>query len=124
MNKQLMIPAAIGLVVLALIVGVVITVARSVNETTSREYRIVIPEGTSALIAAGEDPGVIPEQITLKLDEKDILVIENNDLEGHRIGGFYVGAGETLRQEFRTPAVYEGECTIHESNQVQIIVSE
>lgn len=123
MNKQWIIPGIVVLVVGVLVVYIGSTVLGSVEESESREYRIVIPEGTGAKIEQGEDPKVIPAIIPLTLGEQDILVIENQDIAGHRIGDFWVGAGETLRQEFTTEAVYQGECTVHESSQIEIIVS-
>ena len=123
MKKQWIAPSIIGLVVVGLVVFVASTVFSSVEDTDSREYRIVIPEGTGEQIEQGEDPGVIPASIKLTIGEQDILVIENQDVAGHRIGDFWVGAGETLRQEFKTEAVYQGECTVHESAQIEIIVS-
>ena len=121
-NRSLI--GVIGAAVLGLVLVAVFLVVNSVGDVSSREYRIVIPEGTGDLIAAGEDPGVIPAEIQLTLGEQDILVIENHDYVGHRISDFWVGAGETLRQEFHTPAIYKGECTLHESAQIQIIVNE
>ena len=113
-----------GLVVLILVVGVAIVITSSVGSASAREYVIEIPEGTGELIDAGQDPDIIPQEIHLTLGEQDILVIRNNDVVGHRISDFWVGAGETFRQEFRTAAIYQGECTIHESAQIQIIVDE
>ena len=124
MNKRYAVPTVTITIVIGLIGIVAFTVLSKVEETESREYRIVIPEGTGALIDVGADPDVIPEQIELRLGEQDILVIENKDIVGHRISDFWVGAGETLRQSFKTPAVYQGECTIHESAQIKIIVRE
>ena len=123
MNKQWLVPGIIVLIVGGLVIFIVSTVFGSVEDVDAREYRIVIPEGTGAQIEQGEDPGVIPSIIELTLGEKDILVIENQDIVGHRIGDFWVGAGETLRQEFKTEAIYQGECTVHESAQIEIIVS-
>ncbi len=123
MNKQWIVLAILILIVGGLVVFVASTVFSAVEDTESREYRIVIPEGTGAQISQGNDPGVIPSTIALTLGEKDILVIENQDSVGHRISDFWVGAGETLRQEFKQEATYQGECTVHESAQIEIIVS-
>ena len=123
MNKQWIVPGIIVLIVGGLVIFIASTVFSSVEDVASREHRIVIPEGTGDQIEQGEDPGVIPATIELTLGEKDILVIENQDIVGHRIGDFWVGAGETLRQEFKTEAIYQGECTVHESAQIEIIVS-
>lgn len=123
MNRQRL-PVLIALVVIVILIGSFIYVlTQSVADAESREYHITIPAGTGALIARGEDPDVIPARIELVLEEKDILVIENQDIEGHRIGDFWVGAGETLRQKFHSEATYQGECTIHKSAQIQIVVT-
>ena len=121
MNKRGLI--AVGLVSVVVIALVAALAISKVSNTTDREYRIVIPDGTTAKIYAGEDPGIVPPEIHLTLGEKDILVIQNNDIGGHDVAGFWVGAGETLRQEFKSEAVYQGECTIHPSSQIKIVVS-
>ncbi|MCL4876824.1 MAG: hypothetical protein KJ064_09205 [Anaerolineae bacterium] len=122
MQSRFLVMGFIG-VVIALLVVIGTIVTRSMQEAASHEYVIVIPEGTGERIEAGEDPDVIPEEIHLVLGKKDVLVIENRDSVGHRISDFWVGAGETLRQEFHFPAVYQGECTIHKTAQVHIIVT-
>ena len=121
MNKRGLI--GLGLVSVIAIALVAALAISKVSSTTNREYRIVIPEGTTAKIYAGEDPGIVPPEIHLTLGQQDILVIQNNDVGGHDVAGFWIGAGETLRQEFKSEAVYQGECTIHPSSQIQIIIS-
>lgn len=100
------------------------TTTLTLAEPLPNEFRIVIPAGTGDLIDAGQDPGIIPEEIRLKLGQKDILTIVNNDLVDHVVGPFFIRAGESLRQTFRTVAVYVGGCSIHQDQQVQIIVEE
>lgn len=123
MRRQRILAALLIVIVLGLLAFIGSTVIGSVQDTTSREYQIVIPEGTGELIAQGKDPDIIPAQIELVIDEKDILVIENHDTVGHRISDFWVGSGETLRQQFKQEAVYQGECTVHENAQIEIIVT-
>lgn len=123
MKRQRIIPVLLIAIVVGLLAFIGSTVIGSVQDNSTREYRIVIPEGTGELIEQGEDPGVIPAQIELVLGEKDVLVIENRDTVGHRISDFWVGSGETLRQQFKQEAIYQGECTVHESSQIQIIVT-
>jgi plastocyanin len=114
-----LIGALIGLgLILALGAAVLLTTQKAAD----REYRIVIPEGTQARIEAGEDPAIIPSEIHLTLGKKDTLVIENRDVVGHQVSDFFIGAGQTLRQTFRSAGVYQGECTIHPDAQIQIIV--
>ena len=124
MNKRQLITlfAALGTVV---VIGILAaTVIQSVEDADAREYRITIPQGTGALIEAGEDPNIIPNRIDLVIGERDILLIENQDTVGHRVSDFWIGAGETLRQEFSSPAVYQGQCSIHKDAQIQIVVTE
>jgi hypothetical protein len=103
----------------------------SANHTTeptssdiSREFHITIPKGTNALIESGQDPNVIPSEVTLKLDDYNILVIQNNDIADHFVGPFFIKAGESIRQEFTRPAIYEGGCSIHKDDIVRIVVEE
>lgn len=111
-----------GIVVIGLILVIGVIVVTSLNKAEAREHRIVIPEGTGALIKEGKNPQVIPSEIHLKVG--DTLVIENRDIVGHEISDLWIGAGETLRQEFRTVGVYKGACTVHPNAEVQIIVDE
>jgi hypothetical protein len=100
------------------------TIIRAVEDADAREYRITIPLGTGLLIEAGDDPDIIPNRIELVLGKQDILVIQNQDTVGHRVSDFWIGAGEILRQEFSSPAAYQGQCTIHKDAQIQIVVIE
>jgi len=95
-----------------------------IEDTSSREIRIIIPPGTDELLRDGKDPGLVSDYILLKLGEQDILVIENQDTSSHVIGPFFINAGESIRQVFTAPGIYEGTCSIHENAQIRIIVEE
>lgn len=99
------------------------TIEQSLSDV-SREFHVIIPEGTSALIESGQDPNVIPSEIILKLEEHNILVIQNNDSVDHFVGPFFIKADENIRQEFTRPAIYEGGCSIHKNEVVRIIIEE
>ena len=90
----------------------------------TKELLITIPEGTQALMDTGQEPNVIPNEITLKLSEYNTLVIVNDDVSDHFVGPFFIKAGESVRQVFTRPVVYEGGCTIHKDKIVRIIVEE
>lgn len=92
------------------------------DDPLPNELRIVIPEGTGELIGAGQNPEVIPDEIRLRLDEQNILTIINNDHINHTVGPFFIRAGESIRQEFTRPMVYEGGCSIHPEDIVKLIV--
>lgn len=92
---------------------------------TSREFRIVIPEGTGTQIAMGNDPGIIPLEIKLTLGEKDILVLENHDNVDYLVGGVWVAPFETVSKQFYEPQTFIGLCTVTVGRDlVEIIVSE
>lgn len=61
------------------------------NENTARapmEIELVIPTGTAARVAAGEDAPSIPDEMTFV--EGDVLVVVNEDAEAHTLGPLYV----------------------------------
>lgn len=88
----------------------------------SKELRITIPLGTRAGIIGGHGDDVIGEEIRLSVSGRNTLIIQNNDIADHSVGPFFVKAGETLRQEFRTPAEYQGSCSIRHGAAINIIV--
>jgi len=87
---------------------------------TSFDYDYVIPEGTAERIAAGEDVEIVPREMTVHVGES--IRIVNHDVQGHLVGVFYVGAGESLTKTFASPGVLAGECTIHPSGQFTLRV--
>ncbi|MBK9746899.1 MAG: FixH family protein [Anaerolineae bacterium] len=86
------------------------------------EFWIVIPQGTAAQIREGHGDDVMPTEIRLSVNGQNTLVLKNNDLADHTIGPFFVRAGETLRQTFTTPQVFEGVCSVRHDSVVRIIV--
>lgn len=92
------------------------------EQDPERVYHIVIPEGTQALLLSGVGDDVIPPDIKLEADGRNILVIENRDIVDHYIGPFYIRSGETIRQVFNRPAIYEGTCSLRQGATVNIIV--
>jgi len=86
------------------------------------EYWIIIPQGTAAQIREGHGDDVMPTEIRLYTDGQNTLVLKNNDIADHTIGPFFVRAGETLRQTFNTPQVFEGVCSVRHDSTVKIIV--
>lgn len=95
-----------------------------VTANPAREYWIVIPQGTQALMQAGVGEDVIPPELRLSLSGKNTLIIRNDDIANHNIGPFFVRAGETVRQEFTQPAVFEGTCSIRHQGNLNLVVEE
>lgn len=131
-RKQLLFLAVFVPVVIALS----LTVARSIrddgpdvpelvslaDDQTDFEYDFVIEPGTAARIAAGEDVEVVPQELEVKVGES--IRIVNNDSANHSVGIFFVLAGQTLTQNFRSPGVLEGSCSVHPSGRFTLRVTE
>lgn len=81
-------------------------------------YRI--PAGTADRIAAGEAVEIVPAELTVELG--DTIRIVNDDTSAHIVGVFFVGAGETVTQQFQSVGVLEGECSVHPSGSFSLRV--
>jgi hypothetical protein len=99
--------------------------ARIPVDDPAREYRIIIPEGTSSQIALGNDPGIIPLTINLTIGERDVLVLENHDNSDFLVGGVWVAPYETVRKQFYEEQTFVGLCTVTVGRDlVEIVVVE
>ncbi|TVR27144.1 MAG: hypothetical protein EA389_03930 [Ilumatobacter sp.] len=87
---------------------------------TRADYEYLIPAGTGERLDQGERVEIIPAELEVSVGE--VLRIVNEDDRGHVIGAFYVGAGETLSQQFSTPGTLEGECSVHPSGSFSLTV--
>lgn len=85
---------------------------------SNANYDYLIPQGTGERIRAGIDVEILPAQLDVNVGET--IRIVNEDDEGHFVGIFYVGAGETVTQRFSSPGEYTGQCTIHPSGQLAL----
>lgn len=88
-------------------------VVTDVDDVGEFDHEFVIPAGTGDRIQAGEDVEIVPRELVVMVG--DSLRIVNEDDQGHAVGVFYVGSGETLTQRFDSPGVLEGLCDIHPS---------
>jgi plastocyanin len=83
------------------------------EDASEFDWDYVIPAGTAARIEAGEDVEIVPADLTVRVG--DVIRIVNDDTSDHIVGVFFVGAGETLTQRFKTEGVLQGECSVHPS---------
>lgn len=77
------------------------------------EYWIVVPAGARE-ITGMHMIEFVPELINLSVSGQNTLVIRNDDYVDNTIGPFYVAAGETLRQRFDEPGIFQGTCTVNQ----------
>ncbi len=92
-------------------------VVQDSNQTQS-DYEYLIPVGTGDRIRAGEDVEILPAELDVRVGET--IRIVNQDDEGHFVGVFYVGPGETVTERFSSPGEYTGQCTIHPSGKLSL----
>lgn len=88
------------------------------------ELWVRIPQGAQSMIMTDFDADVIPTEMYLQVSGQNTLVIRNDDFEDHIVGPYFVRAGETIRQTFTRPAVFQGTCSIRHDDIVRIIVEE
>jgi len=86
------------------------------------EYDYVIPDGTWDRIYAGDEVEILPARLEVRVGES--IRIVNEDSHGHFVGIFFVGAGETVTQRFASPGEFQGQCTVHPSGELTLVVEE
>lgn len=104
----------------AILVAVAWTAFGAQQVGPPRAVQLTIPRGTAALIAAGR-PSAIPSQI--QLIAGDQLVLVNEDVVTHTLGGWSVNAGTSLTILADSPVTSVFACTIHKSGSLGLIVT-
>jgi|GEM_PF-654160 len=90
-------------------------------EQVVADYDYVIHAGAGAEQDAGIPLDILPAEIDATVGQT--VQIVNNDDRGHLVGPWFVGAGETLRQTFKSPGEFIGECSVHPSGQIKVTIS-
>jgi len=117
---------------LALSASILLAVAGCGGDSTSFEqvdasaeviadYEFVIPMGAGLALDAGTPLEILPGDFDARVGQT--IQIANEDDRGHLVGPWFVGAGETMRQTFKTPGEFIGECTVHPSGQIVVTVT-
>lgn len=91
-------------------------------DAVSFDYDYLIPIGTAERISDGEEVEILPAELAVRVGE--VIRIINEDDEGHFVGIFYVGAGETVTQRFTSAGEFVGACSVHPSGQLTLEVRE
>jgi hypothetical protein len=86
----------------------------------SKEYTLLIPAGTGAAIASGENPLEIPSTWTFQ--SGDLLTLVNKDASGHWLGGLWVLPGETASYTLRPSIAGIFSCSLHPAGEIVIDV--
>jgi len=91
-----------------------------VDSIVAATYEYAIPAGAGAALDAGQPLEILPAELDAHVG--DTIRIVNHDDRGHNVGPFFVGAGETLTQQFASPGDFVGICTVHPSGQFTLHV--
>lgn len=92
------------------------------GSVSEADYRYTIPFGAGEALDAGEPFEILPQELEVRVGE--VIEIVNEDDRGHLVGPFFVGEGETLRQRFSTPGSFIGQCTVHPSGELVLVITE
>jgi len=88
----------------------------------SREALFEIPRGTFARRMAGEPAPILPDEISLTLGLRDVLLLRNLDEVPQIFGPTLMMPGQSFRLPFRQAASYQFACTAHASGQMTVSV--
>lgn len=92
------------------------------DDVSEFDWDYVIPEGTADRINRGEPVTIVPAELTVVVG--DTIRIVNDDVVDHVVGVFYVRAGSTLTQQFRSAGTLAGDCSVHPSGAFSLTVLE
>ncbi len=85
-----------------------------------QRIEVVVPQGAGALGSGVDTAELLPRR--LEVEVGDTLVIDNRDDRAHAVGPYTVAAGQRLEHRFAQEGVIDGECTLHPSGRVTIVV--
>lgn len=100
--------------------GAAALVVGEADDVTAFEYDFFIPAGTAERLANGEPVDLVPRRLSVRVGET--IRIVNADSEGHVVGVFYVGPGESLTKRFTAPGELSGTCTVHSTGEFTLRV--
>lgn len=113
---------ACGVALVAVVVVVVVVALAAGGGSDGVTHRYVIPAGTSARIAAGEQVTVMPTKLVVHVGDR--LVLRNEDSVTQQMGPLTVEAGGRLEMKFARKGTIEGTCTMNTEGTAQIVIEE
>ena len=112
----------VALVLALALLGVLAWAAFAPVRFDSREETFEIPKGTYARRMAGDPVEILPSEIHLALDVRDVLLLRNLDDVPQVFGPTVMMPGQSFRLPFGVASTYSFECTAHASGQMAVIV--
>ena len=90
----------------------------------SREELFEIPKGTWARRRAGAKIEILPEEIRLVVEMRNVLLLRNLDDVPQIFGPTLIMPGQSFRLPFEQAAEYQFACTAHLKGQMTVVVDE
>ena len=119
MSRRALAVVAVTLALLAVVgIGAVLLLAG--DDRPPETIEVVVPAGAGELGSGVSTAELLPRR--LEVEVGDTLVIDNQDEVAHTVGPYTVAAGQRLEHRFNDEGVIEGECTLHPSGRVTIVV--
>ena len=107
-------------VLIVVVAGVIFAYAEHAAPASGSRFEFTVPAGSAAAAAEGRPVDVLPSELTLRVG--DHLVIWNDDSQNQIVGPFTVRAGEVLDYRFPHAGTFKGQCTLHPSGNITIVV--
>lgn len=89
-----------------------------------REQLFEIPKGTWERRMKGDQTSILPEQITLTLGLRDVLLLRNSDTVPQMFGPVLIMPGQDFRLPFAQAGEHPFDCTVHASGRMTVLVEE
>ncbi len=93
-------------------------------QASSREQLFDIPKGTWERRMKGDKTSILPEQITLTLGVRDVLLLRNSDTVPQIFGPVLIMPGQDFRLPFAQAGEHPFDCTAHVSGKMTVVVEE
>jgi hypothetical protein len=90
----------------------------------SRDQLFEIPEGSWKRRMQGDQTSTLPEQITLTLGLRDVLLLRNSDTVPQMFGPVLIMPGQDFRLPFGQAGEHPFDCTAHASGKMTVLVEE
>lgn len=88
----------------------------------ARDGLFEIPKGTWERRMKGDTTSVLPEQITLTLGVRDVLLLRNSDTVPQMFGPVLIMPGQDFRLPFAQAGEHPFDCTAHASGRMTVLV--
>lgn len=114
----------------SMLIGVLLGVAISeipfifLQETARapKEITLVIPNGTADLVARGEQPPSIPENMSFVVG--DTLIVKNEDVLDHKLGPLWIPANTSAQLSLTQQESFAYECSFQPGKYLGLEVNE